>query len=539
MLLPNRFPISPRVPVAPQVLNGLEVSIFWSDWVIVNPGRAVLTNTDGSFIIVADVTRTFKKTVLSLWQPGTEVGGRDAGSDENGDWFVYVIYNPEKYKTDVLLSMNPEAPTLPQGYTFFAKIANLWRTMRVFELEDRQALENAPARRNWSSPINNQVYNGILPNASNPVVVSYHIYVPDRISSNLTHADFGPWYTPGVSYGSHNFIGGAYCVVTEPNAHAVSEGAFLIPHNSTVSHVVYIGQKYDVNATFPGSGAYANGVTLRDGRVFLIPYNATQARIYNPKTNTVEVITGHTFPGNGAYYSGTLMRDNRVFLCPWNATAIRIFDPATNQVQVLSHSMPGNGGFYGARLLRSGRILLIPHTATKARLYDPVNNTLVEVGPTLAGGGAYMDAVPTFTASAPGTSGAFDAFVFVPHGSTSALGFRIVINQDLPENTVQTFSVPGTYPGSGAYVGGALSMDGRIFLCPYNASTHGVLIDFDANTAVAFGNTAGSAKHQGCVSVNQYWIQGIARNATSYSLVNPINVKYPIPLWFRRSPLVI
>jgi hypothetical protein len=33
-------------------------------------------------------------------------------------------------------------------------------------------------------------------------------------------------------------------------------------------------------ASFPGSNGYAGGVLLADGRVFCVPNNATQARVY-------------------------------------------------------------------------------------------------------------------------------------------------------------------------------------------------------------------------------------------------------------------
>lgn len=533
MLLPSSFSARSRVPVAPSVLQGLRVSLAGFNRVRVEPGIAVLSNADFSFVITASLEKEIIKNVLSLWQPGHEQGGRDSGAiAENGDWYVYLIYNTEKQKADVLLSQEKTVPLLPSGYNFFAKLELLWRTQQIFEIPEKLAMENAVVRGEWSTPINQQVYNGIMPPASSPLADrTYHIFPPDQVRRGDSYGlHFGNHTTPGVNYGNWNFAGAAFVVA------AGGHNAFLIPHNSTVSHAVFIGSNHDVDATFPGNGAYLRGVTMRDGRVFLIPYNATQARIYNPLTNTVEVVTGHTFPGNGAYNSGTLLRDGRVFLCPHNATAIRIFNPETNQVQVLSHSLPGGLAFRGCHLLRSGHVFMVPFNSTSARIYDPVADTLTAVG-SFPGNGAYAEAIPTYTASTPSTDGSFDAFVLVPHNSTSAQGIRIAIAQHHPPNFTQLFSLPGTYPGSGGYLGGALIRDGKVFLCPYNASS-GVVIDFEENTAVSFGNQTGSEKYYGCLYFPNGWLHTIPANRTGFGLLIPARAKYTFPLRFCRSPLL-
>ena len=75
------------------------------------------------------------------------------------------------------------------------------------------------------------------------------------------------------------------------------------------------------SGSFPGGLAYVGGVLLPDGRVFCVPYNATQARTYDPSTNTVSLVgSSGSFPGNNAYIGGVLLPDGRVFCVPHNAT---------------------------------------------------------------------------------------------------------------------------------------------------------------------------------------------------------------------------
>jgi hypothetical protein len=66
------------------------------------------------------------------------------------------------------------------------------------------------------------------------------------------------------------------------------------------------------------------GVLLPDGRVLFIPYNATTFCIFNPLTNTYNLIAGA--PGGGAYVGGTLLPDGRVILVPATNTKIGIIN---------------------------------------------------------------------------------------------------------------------------------------------------------------------------------------------------------------------
>ena len=72
------------------------------------------------------------------------------------------------------------------------------------------------------------------------------------------------------------------------------------------------------------SSAYLGGVLLPDGRVFCVPLNALQARIYDPASNTISIANG-TYPGGLAYAGGVLLPDGRVFCVPYNASQARIY----------------------------------------------------------------------------------------------------------------------------------------------------------------------------------------------------------------------
>lgn len=55
-----------------------------------------------------------------------------------------------------------------------------------------------------------------------------------------------------------------------------------------------------------------------------MPFQTTQAFIYNPATDTTTAATG-TYPGNGGHAGAVVLQDGRVFCVPFNATSAMIY----------------------------------------------------------------------------------------------------------------------------------------------------------------------------------------------------------------------
>jgi hypothetical protein len=159
--------------------------------------------------------------------------------------------------------------------------------------------------------------------------------------------------------------------------------------NNAPSQVVF-----DVSG-FPGADSFLGGVLLPDGRVFCVPLSATNARIYDPVTNTISVagITG----GSAAFVGGVLLPDGRVFCVPLNASNGKIYDPVTD-TQSNTALTGGSGAFRGGVLLPDGRVFCVPLDASNAKIYDPVTNT------------------QSTTALTGGVSAAFAGGVLLPDG---------------------------------------------------------------------------------------------------------------------------
>lgn len=67
------------------------------------------------------------KDLTLPWAPGGIQGGKDNNDALAAEqsWHVFVIYNPSSLNVDVLFSQSPTAPSLPNGYTLFRRIASL------------------------------------------------------------------------------------------------------------------------------------------------------------------------------------------------------------------------------------------------------------------------------------------------------------------------------------------------------------------------------------------------------------------------------
>lgn len=140
------------------------------------------------------------------------------------------------------------------------------------------------------------------------------------------------------------------------------------------------------------------GVKLGDGtgRVYLIPYRATKALIWNPADGSLTE-AGGTFEISGSstsvfqYRSGVLMSDGRVFMCPATGSKAAIYDPDLDAVQFV----PGflGGGQLEHPLMLGNKVLCLPNNGTRAQLYDPDTGEITTYNTLFPGDQAYAGGV--------------------------------------------------------------------------------------------------------------------------------------------------
>jgi len=298
-------------------------------------------------------------------------------------------------------------------------------------------------------------------------------------------------------------------------------------------------------ATGPvGSGAYAGSVSLPDGRILFVPYNATTVGIFNPFTNQFSSVTPATsLAGIAAprFYGGVAVPSGNVIFIPYTSSNIGSYNPTTGAyANVFKHNIstpafvggvldgqsnvtmiPYTGhsnicayngasgtfanmvstgttlGFSGAVLLPTGNIMCIPYGTSNIVQYSPTDRTysnstfgattLAFIGGVLAPNGnviciPYTNANvvvvnpsgnPPYAFSNISTGGGgFAGGVLLPSGNIACVSFSSS-NSGMIDPGALTFSNIVPQSGAGpaqAYVGGSISVDGRVVFCPFNST---------------------------------------------------------------------
>lgn len=500
MLLPPSFSESSYAPTFEGAISGLRVtnvypagsadighSGVWRKLIRVTAGSAVVKTASGFFITVS-LTRNLVKNVELPWSRGSSengsVGCKDNSPLDNGDWYVYLIFNSSRRIVDVITSRNPTAPSLPQGFHWFCKIGTFYRTVNIVEVPPPNS-ESWYNTKEWSGSTNEQISN------TNDYDYLSRILLPQRVFTDLIVSES----TYPVANTAAAFCGCVTLFIRSSANSPPRQAFFPIPHLSTQSVVLPKGggvyHIINSNVTYPGSGAFAGGCLLRDGRVFLVPYNATQARIYDPVTDTVSIPAG-SYPGGAAYAGGVLLPNGTVFMIPYNATQARIYNPVTNTVSTVSHTFPGSGAYFGGVLTRRGKaVLMVPYNATALRAYYPEDQTVAVLSNStlFPGGGAFLGSAVYY----PTNGNLHSVYLLVPYNSTKLVGIGI----NVFSGSFGASDMEITFPGNGAYAGAVTLCDGKTYFAPFNATT---VRCFDQRTntlSTLSGSYSGSGKWLG------------------------------------------
>ena len=89
--------------------------------VTIQPGVAFTSSSGTPIVLTSAITKT-----AAVWAAGNNAGGADVASYLSAWYYFYAIRNPTTGMVDVVFSLNDITPTLPSGFTEFAKIG-VWQ----------------------------------------------------------------------------------------------------------------------------------------------------------------------------------------------------------------------------------------------------------------------------------------------------------------------------------------------------------------------------------------------------------------------------
>lgn len=272
--------------------------------------------------------------------------------------------------------------------------------------------------------------------------------IADSMQETIRVSDWRPTYAvmpPTFPSGTNLLIGG----ILFDGGRKV----YLTPFNATTA-TIYDAVN-DTISTPPGSyGGNANflaGCLLANGDIFIAPRSSATARIYSPATGQVRT-PGGTFPGTAtALTAGVAFDEGRQVYClPRNITTARIWDSRTETVRTPAGTFGGNESTSSGCLLPDGRILVVPQADNVLRIYDWQRDVMFTSSVALSGqyfGGILMP------------NG--DEVWLTPYGAT--IGLLYNWRRDTARVTT------GTWPGNFAYFSSVMAPDGSMIAIPGSA----------------------------------------------------------------------
>jgi len=111
-----------------------------------------------------------------------------------------------------------------------------------------------------------------------------------------------------------------------------------------------------------GSRNFFGGVLAPNGKIYCIPFSATQILEIDPSNNTTT--TFGSFSANDKFRGGVLAPNGKIYAIPFDATQILEIDPV-NQTTSLFGSFSAYNKYIGGVLAPNGKIYAIPFGATQ------------------------------------------------------------------------------------------------------------------------------------------------------------------------------
>jgi len=212
---------------------------------------------------------------------------------------------------------------------------------------------------NWSTSNDYAYYGGtLLPDGK--------VYI-NPCKSNTSALIYDP-ILDTTYYSSNTPIGGSYTSLLLPNGNV-----YRLPCTTINSNGIDRGYIYSLktnmfivsNAIYPATGQNRlGGCMLPDGRIFTTPHAGNSipcGYIYNYKNDTLTSTTRDKFEtvgsaGSGPYAGGSLLPDGRIFIPAYEASKSLIYDPVNDVTEYVNVNK-----LIGSFLLRNGYLFIPPY----------------------------------------------------------------------------------------------------------------------------------------------------------------------------------
>jgi hypothetical protein len=210
-----------------------------------------------------------------------------------------------------------------------------------------------------------------------------------------------------------------------------------------------------------------------------------------------------------------VMLDGRVFFSGYSYNYCTIWDPKTNTIRYATGTASGwSGAPYanaGCLLLADGRVLTIPHNGAFIRIYNPATDTIFTNSKAIGGG-------------APG---AYEGGVVMQDGKVflcgSQSGIAHVVYDPVSDVITTPTGAAATAGGAYKYESACLLRDGRVFVVPYGANIPLIYNPSTNNFTTPNGNyDTTDFNYQGGVLLPDGRVFCVPHHATTARIYDPV-----------------
>ena len=228
---------------------------------------------------------------------------------------------------------------------------------------------------------------------------------------------------------------------------------------------------------------------LAGGKIYCIPHTATTVLIIDCATDTSQETSITGLSGTNKWAGGALDRTGRYIYCaPYDSTSVLIIDTLNNTADTTSITgLTGTAKWIGAVLAPTGKIYMVPHNATTVLIVDPVTNT------------AEQTSITGLTGTTKWWGGCLAPNGKIYCSPSSSASVMII---DPATNTTNTTSITGLTTAAYKWLGNpTVAPNGKLYFPPCgstnNNSTNILVVDPVFDTFTTITGVAGSTKYMG------------------------------------------
>ena len=246
---------------------------------------------------------------------------------------------------------------------------------------------------------------------------------------------------------------------------------------------------------------YWSGALAKNGKIYFVPYKATQVLEIDPNTKATTLI-GSVYSDSGKWVGAVLAPNGKIYCAPFHATQVLEIDPTTKTTTLIGSVYSGTSKWESICLADNGKLYCAPYKATQVLEIDPENRSTSLVGQNLG------DDIQKWRSIVNGKNG---KLYLIPGNTGRIMEFNPITKEINYANSINY--------GVNNFFGAVMANDGKIYFSPHGDLDR--LVNFDPLTKISefISIPGGFSRSVGiCLDQNGNLVLGLFNNTYDLQL---------------------